>query len=214
MNAKIAGLFEIHLTVDIEDRSMAFLENYHRKFTQACEEAKCKTESLKLDSGNFPIQIMTVSWQKGSVDQAIHQMKTLKEFLSAKGFKIIREKIEADASNRGVPQTDEEAKHYLGSNYFEFHLSVEPTKAAKAPLEEISKRFSGYLASELFEADKRGKTRYITLRYYRIGLKTAESNLEQAIAILKESGYRVCGKVEMEYAIFDNNLEIDVGWAN
>lgn len=213
-NSEISGLFEIHLTVDVEDRPPQLLESFFQNFAQACDQVKCKTESLLLDQGIYPNQIMTVSWQKGKTSEAVHQMQTIRSFLSAKGFKIIREKIEAESSNKGLPQTDEEAKGYPESNYFEFHLSVVPTKTTKAPLEDVCKLFNGYLASELFKDNKKDKTRYITMRYYGIGVNTAEANLNRALAILKENAFRIRGKVEMEYAILDTNLQIDNGWVN
>ena len=55
--------------------------------------------------------------------------------MAKKGYQVIRTKLEATASIKGVPDTDAEAQILPSSTYFEFHMVFE-NQDGSSPTEE------------------------------------------------------------------------------
>ena len=79
---------------------------------------------ILLPYGDIPKQLMTSSYMTGNRADAIEEGKRLCKLLHADGWTVKRFKVEALASNKGVPETDEEHKALKAKGegiYFEFH---------------------------------------------------------------------------------------------
>ena len=90
-----------------------------------CKKIGVKPVYILLPHGDFPKQLMTSSYIMGNRDTAITEARRLVKLLQGDGWTVKRVKIEALASNKGVPETDEEHRALKAKGegiYFEFHL--------------------------------------------------------------------------------------------
>jgi hypothetical protein len=71
---------------------------------------------------------MTASYHRGELAAVLGEVEALHAALIARGFAIVRTKLEALASNDGVPLADGDA-----GGYFEFHVKVRVASEAALP---------------------------------------------------------------------------------
>jgi hypothetical protein len=135
------------------------------------------------------------------------------------------------ASNKGIPESDEDCKIFPKENYFEFHIKLDlgdkdpelsnvrttlqqSTDSISQTLLEtlniICKKHNAHLSrSGLKHATKH--VRFVTLRYYSIGKNTAFERLGKCIGDLEQFKFKI-DSVQREYAVFDSNVNLDSGW--
>ncbi|KAL6069961.1 Ankyrin repeat-containing protein [Balamuthia mandrillaris] len=189
----IEGLFEIHVTVKGGEGV--------EKFKDVCKELRLKPVLIELPYGQTQEQLMTSSWARGNEETAVEEAKKVASALHSRGFQVVRVKVEATASNRGVPQTPPDDPQ----RYFEFHVKMlvedeERLRALVAP-------HHGHLSRNSLKGEK--DVKFITLRVYGKGKVAAFADLEALLLSLKDEKVLA---VHREYAVYDTNVELDSGW--
>jgi hypothetical protein len=53
--------------------------------------------------------------------------------------------------------------------------------------------------------------RFITMRVYGVGYKSAQTRFDNLIALLKAKGFKL-SQQQREYTVYDSNLNLDAGW--
>jgi len=201
------GIFEVHVTVSNDSQ-----EN-ENAFRQLCDKLKCKSILIQLPSGTFHKQLMTGSYHRGNM-LAVHRvaMELSQRFAQA-GFDITRTKVEAMMSNKGVPQTNDEARRLSRENYFEFHVKLQlPLSVALDELKRLCQKFDAHLSMNAFKKLEDGATqRFVTLRLYDVGREVAERRFNDCLAALSAANYQVLTRMR-EYSVYDSNVKLDTGW--
>ena len=135
------GVFEIHLFVTPLEPS----EEVTEKFSRDCADGKMKGLLLKLDyDGKGFVGVLQSSAYCRGLAETFDLMAQQKQHLMERGWNVVREKIEATASNDGVPLEDSDAAR-VGS-FFESHVACGPMRGIDnddvAKLRDISSAFS------------------------------------------------------------------------
>ncbi|MEO0844753.1 MAG: hypothetical protein AAF063_38725, partial [Cyanobacteria bacterium J06643_5] len=55
--------------------------------------------------------------------------------------------------------------------------------------------------------------RFITMRMYGVGYKSAQTGFDKLINCLKAKGFKL-SQQQREYAVYDSNLNLDAGWTD
>merc|ERR1712037_99365 len=208
----INGAFEIHLTVGTNDKP-----DDQARFTEICKKIDVKPVYILLPHGANPKQLMTSSYTVGTRDTAIMEAKRLVKLLHDEGWTVKRFKIEALASNTGVPETDDEHRALKAKGegiYFEFHYKCKcRDEADKLRLTEVGKKYNAHTSRSAFKKnmDDGSFINFLTLREYDMGKINAMKKFNELLADLKEAGFEVVG-FEREYAVCDDNVGLDAGW--
>src|SRR5436305_703562 len=98
------GTFEAHVTVEAPDRAG------RERFRGVCAELGVKSVLIELPEGEARSQPMTSSYHRGDLDAVAAEVVAIARRLRAEGFAVTRVKLEALVGNRGVPESDEEAR--------------------------------------------------------------------------------------------------------
>lgn len=112
-NHNYEGIFECHVTVENES------PEHMEKFLKTCEAIGCRAILIELPTGQVQRQLMTSSYHTGNVRDVITQAYKISQEFAKSSLSITRTKIEALFSNKGVPETDEDAKLLSPENYFD-----------------------------------------------------------------------------------------------
>lgn len=200
------GTFEAHVTVEADpaDRD---------RFRTLCAELGVKPVLIELPAGKSPSQPMTGSYHRGTVQAAAGEVAAVARRLRAAGFAVTRVKLEAVATNDGVPDTDAEAATFPPGCYFEFHVKLAlPADTDLDALRSACDRFGARLSRNAFKQSADGRSeRFVTLRLYGVGHRTAFARLAELEAGLGEAGYAVVNR-QREYSVFDSHVGLDAGW--
>jgi hypothetical protein len=197
----IRGAFEAHLTVD------AATPERRAAFATVCDALGVTCVLIELARGAHPSQPMTSSHHAGELATVIAEVDALHARLVAAGFGVARVKLEALATNPGVPVAD--ADVHAGA-YFEFHVKLAlPHDAALDDVRAIAIRHGAHLSRNDRRREAGLAHRFVTLRVHGAGRDRATRALDALIADL--AAYRIAG-VEREYTIFDGCAELDAGW--
>jgi len=82
------------------------------------------------------------------------------------------------------------------------------------PLEKICQTHKAHLSTNAFKITDNGtQHRFVTLRLFRVGKNTALRQFDDCISAIEQAGYKVVTK-QREYAVYDSNVLLDVGWIN
>src|SRR5688572_2182314 len=98
------GTFEAHVTVEADDLGQ------RERFQSACAEMGVKSVLIELPRGVTRSQPMTSTYHRGELRDVVAEVAGLARALRERGFRVTRLKLEAVATNEGVPATDEEAR--------------------------------------------------------------------------------------------------------
>merc|ERR1712110_910287 len=148
---------------------------------------------------------------------AIEEGKRLCKLLHADGWTVKRFKVEALASNKGFPETDEEHRALKAKGegiYFEFHYKCKcKNEADKQRLTEVGKKYGAHTSRSAFKKNLEDGSfiNFLTLREYDMGKINAMKKFEDLLADLKKAQFEVVG-FEREYAVSDDNVGLDAGW--
>jgi hypothetical protein len=115
-----SGVMELHVFVLPFNPSA----DEQARFRADCTEHKIKCCFLRLDyvKAGFVGALESSRYVNGGMDVVWREAFKDARMFAAKGWPVIRTKIEATASIKGVPQTDEEARALPPFTYFEFHV--------------------------------------------------------------------------------------------
>jgi hypothetical protein len=215
----VTGLFEIHTFVAPLDPPPEVAE----AFAAVCRGAPSPMKGLllRLDyvGKGFVGVLQTSRYVEGDVASARAAARTDAEVLRAAGFEVIREKVEAVATDPGVPRDAGEAAHSPADRYFEFHVLVD---GKDSPLSQDDMAALRGLAAEM--AGKLGRPvplsynalrpaqRFLNLRARGVGLAEARAPVHDLERALAARGALVVKKVIAEYICFDSNRAVDDGW--
>ena len=230
----VVGTFELHVFVG----PLAPDADTVRRFREACaahgpaagesdRSRRLKGLLLGLDyqQHGFVEVMQTSRYIRGSLADAWREIQCDATALRRAGFDVLREKVEAVASNDHVPaHTDDVGRIPLDGYehpYFEFHLRV--IRAGAAPdLDHDDKVTLRALAAQLaqihdrliplsYNADKPDRW-FLNARTYGLG-RSESYELVQALAdaVAATDTLRV-DKVIREYIVGDSHRALDQGW--
>ena len=139
-----------------------------------------------------------------------------KEILS-EGWIVERQKIEATpclrVGSENCPIEDCDINNYPSTNYFEFHAKISMTKTNKEIIKELCEKHQAHLSRNAFKKFDKFDHRFLTMRLYNIGQKTAFAKFDALLDCLKNANIEVVN-TQREYAVWDTNVQLDAGWIN
>jgi hypothetical protein len=200
------GTFEAHLTVQADDPER------REAFRRLCAELGVKCVLIELARGTSRSQPMTASYHRGELPQVMTDIDGLYRRLWEGGFPVIRVKLEAVATNPGVPVTDDDAAAWP-EGYFEFHAKLRlPAGAELGPLRVLCERHGAHLSRNERKRDEDGAAeRFVTLRVYKAGRERAAGAYEELLRDLAGAQFQV-GSQQREFTIYDGRADLDAGW--
>ncbi len=219
MSDDVTGRFELHVFVQPLDPPPAIVA----AFQQACASAPTSMKALLLqldyvDRG-FVSVLQSSRYVDGDLAAAVAAVQADAALLRAAGLQVIREKVEATATNAGVPHSEREAEATSSSRYFEFHMLIDGRQRAiddddLGSLRSLSRSFAARLARPVplsFNALKPSQ-RFLNLRAVGVGIEAASAVVEELRAAVEASGLLEVKKVIAEYICFDSHRAVDNGW--
>lgn len=208
MQFSYKGTFEAHITVKADNSTLT------EKFNQLCQKLNVKCVFIELPLGANRSQLMTASYHHGALRDVLQQISQIVQKIVNADFAITRIKIEAMVSNQDIPISDIEAQRLPKSNYFEFH--VKAILSADENLEMLRKyclQHDAHLSANAFKKLAYGMERFVTMRVYEVGYKSAQTRFDKLLLHLKSKGYKL-SQQQREYTVYDSNLNLDAGWIN
>lgn len=203
----ITGTFEAHVTTTADS------PDDRERFRDLCRELGVKCVLIELPEGETRSQPMTASYHHGPLSEVTAQVADLAREVRDAGFPVVRVKLEAIATNDGVPDTDADAGLHPPTNYFEFHVKLAlPVGADLDRLRECCAKHDARLSRNALKTDRDGRTeRFVTLRCYRVGRRRAFANFDSLVDDLTEAGFVIVNR-QREYSIYDSAATLDAGW--
>lgn len=215
----VSGTFELHVFVAPLDPPQEVVE----RFQAACQSAPVplKALHLKLDyvQRGFVGVLQTSRYVEGDLAHAIRSIHQDAALIRAAGLEVIREKVEALATNPGVPQNDADVSPAFADRYFEFHLLID---GRERPLSEqdvlalrgLSREFSANLQAPVPLSYNMMKPaqRFLNLRGHGVGLHRAVAPARELERRIADGGALKVTKLISEYICFDTNPAVDNGW--
>ena len=215
----VTGVFEIHVFVEPLDPPPDRVEAF-RVACASSSSGAMKALLLQLDyvGKGFVGVLQSSRYIQGDVAAAREAASTDASVLRAAGFTVIREKVEALASNPGVPRDLAEAASSPADRYFEFHLLID---GKHGPLSEHDMLALRGLSTEFAQRCSRPvpfsynalkpSQRFLNLRARGCGSAEAMQPVEQ-LAVAIAARELVVKKTIAEYICFDSNRDVDNGW--
>lgn len=190
-------LYELHLTT----------ENTvdHDRWIDFCESLNIKPLQIELEGDEpYADQVMFSAVHDGDNGSAMYWSDDLKSAMRDNGFPVIREKME-------VPL--DKASPYDNPIYHEAHVKSLIHKENVTTVIKFA-RTHGWIASRngLFTSLDGHEKWYFTRRAYGVPYFEAGTEFKRAFAELPDFGWHTV-RMEMETVIYDDNEELDAGWA-
>ena len=224
--------FEIHITVDAESYS---IENFGlEEFKSDCVEINVKPIVLDLEMKEGTLKdVMTSSKHFGDNRSAYEEANRIANELTSFGYKVVRKKIETVPWHPAAP-TFNTGEPIPNVCYFESHIGVVISPEEKPYLEgfveELNAGFfspsRGFsrpsqielggtckLSQNFFKKSKDG-SKFVNMLTYRDSM-TCKEDFERDVELIKfllnedKFGFE---KVEVEYALYDTNVNHDAKW--
>nr|VFK23290.1 MAG: Ham1 family protein [Candidatus Kentron sp. MB]VFK28410.1 MAG: Ham1 family protein [Candidatus Kentron sp. MB]VFK74243.1 MAG: Ham1 family protein [Candidatus Kentron sp. MB] len=199
--------YEAHITVDASGDSA------WRRFETVCDTLGIKAIRIELPKGVQPSQFITASIHRGSLDKVRTEAFELARLINGEELPVKRIKIEATTRNTLVPTTDEEARKKPEDNYFEFHAKITVDENSNlAGLRNLCEKHNAHLSRNASNTRKNRKhQRFVTMRFYRLGLKSSNLHFERLLDDLRDKDFEISNLLK-EYTVFDTNTNLDKGW--
>lgn len=229
----VSGTFELHIFLGPLNPDQSTIARFH----DACAE---RTAALSGADANVRIKDLVVTLlftdeqhEEGkpvtvmqsshyvaadSAHAAVELARADAAFFRAKGFEVLREKTEALASNKGVPETDGEAAALHPACYFEFHIKLDRTfplqREDQVRLMELSMRLSkehgvcvpiSWNAKDPFQV-------FLNLRTYNRGRASTTALCETIKRAAIADGFGIVKVIREYVGCTDDNTELDGGW--
>lgn len=210
----VSGVFECHIFCDPLEPSKEEIQ----RFAESCTEIGTKPLCLGLDFAEVGVvNVLQTSkyYQCDDVPAAVSLLLKDAEALG-KNHNIIRLKLEAVTTNKGVPSNVQEESYIPGDCYFEYHLKINSPPTAEA--DERLKSLSRSLTKELnipvpFSCNnmKTHSQRFLNARTYGMGTEESFQVVDRIVKAAQNIGLEVT-KIISEFIVFDTNKELDRGW--
>ena len=223
--------FEIHITVDTSEN---FFECDIDGFKSKCQEFGVKPIVLDLEMKEGSIKdVMTSSKHFGDNRSAYEEANRIANGLTSFGYKVVRKKIETVPWHPAAP-TFNTGEPIPNGCYFESHIGVVISPEEKPYLEgfveELNTGFfspsRGFsrpsqielggtckLSQNFFKKSKDG-SKFVNMLTYRDSM-TCKQDFERDVELIKfllnEDKFEF-EKVEVEYALYDTNVNHDAKW--
>ena len=213
--------FEIHITVKSDFISMRRFTN--EEFINDCKEIGVKPIVLDLELKEGTLKdVMTSSKHFGDNRSAYEEANRIEYELEGYGYKVLRKKIETVPWHPAAPVL---SKGVIPNGcYFESHIGVTITPDEKQRLsdlvnntlcnfDEVELSGTCKLSQNFFKKSKDG-SKYVNMLTYRsnkCGSTTFKLEVETIKEILISNGFEF-EKVEVEYALYDTNVNHDAKW--
>lgn len=196
--------FEIHLTIAARTDETA---ECAARFAQA---NGIKFAHIVLPRGVSPSQPM-LSWRaRGTLEAQARSAASVADDLRAMGVDVVRTKIEAAPTNRGVPQC---GPCLHPERYFECHCKfLLDARADIEAIAAIAMAHGGHLSRNARRVRADGcQERFATLRRRDGGV----DGIARDAAALRDAlapHVRETLSSEIEYVVYDSHLALDAGW--
>ena len=192
--------FEIHIT------TQKLSEQELPAFVDFCAKIEAKPILIELSHGKSTQQPMISKVVKCDGKASLEFiLEDLKNLFVANSFSVERTKIEVPVKYHSATKGFYPA---LSKTYFEWHgkVIVSDTKSMQA----LAEKFGGKLSKNSLKNEANRK--FITLRDF-----DGEASIMSRIQALKTALAEVKAPVlkeELEFCIYDSNLQLDAGWIN
>ena len=217
--------YEIHVTIDAESYSIknGGLED----FKSDCKEIDVKPIVLDLEMKEGTLKdVMTSSKHFGDNRSAYEEANRIANKLTSFGYKVVRNKIETVPWHPAAP-TFKTGEPIPNGCYFESHIGVVILPEEKEALQEFVQGLNDRcteagrieiggtckLSQNFFKKSKDG-SKFVNMLTYRDNM-TCRKDFERGVDAIKWS-LEKCGfefeKVEVEYALYDTNVNHDSKW--
>lgn len=197
--------YEAHITVSLADVD---------EFTSACREIGVKPIVLDLQKkqGGVMKDMMTSSTIKASYEEARAYVEEKSSLLEAKGFAVVRKKLETTPWNPRTPSVAGKLQSVPESTYFESHLQVLIHEDQRPVLQTLATGLGFHLSRNTFKVREDGMSVVMmTVRDYKLLYEPFAAVVEHAKSTLEENGFPV-EKTIVEYAIWDTKINHDAAW--
>lgn len=229
--------FEIHITVDAgktfnhtlfngDEEDILYLDRFEiDHFKEACSIIEVKAIVLDLEiNDEQPIKdVMTSSKHFGDNKSAYLECERISSELNLHGYKVLRKKIESVPWHPAAP-TIETGEPIPNGCYFESHIGVVILPEQKNNLNIFVNSFlkdrhlirldgTAKLNQNFFKKSKDG-SKFVNMLTYRcnmISRNNFEKQVEGIRKLLTKNGFDY-EKVEIEYAVYDTNVNHDSKW--
>lgn len=205
--------FEIHVTIKGVNEP-EFIES----FKETCKIIEVKPIIIDLECSDDSIikDVMTSSKHFGDNSSAYEESERIISSLKDYGYEVLRNKIESAPWHPAAPR-ENTGEVIPNGCYFESHIGVEILPEDKPKLSLFTKSLnlngSVKLSQNFFKKSVDG-SKFINMLTYRDN-KTCRKDFEYEVGIIKEnlnnSGFKF-EKVEVEYAVYDTNVNHDSKW--
>ncbi len=218
MTEDVTGVFELHVFVAPLDPSTEQVEAFRVACTGAAPAMKALLLELDYVGKGFVGVLQSSRYIEGDAAVARGAVEADAAVLRRAGFEVIREKVEALASDPGVPRNAADAIHSPVDRYFEFHLLIENKQGllSEADMEalrglstDFAKRFARPVPLSYNALNP--AQRFLNLRARGVGLAEALQPVAELTAAIGRHDLTV-KKTIAEYICFDSNRAVDNGW--
>ena len=216
--------YEIHVTIDTE--SFVYTGGLE-DFKSDCNEIGVKPIVLDLEMKEGTLKdVMTSSKHFGDNRTAYEEANRIANKLTSFGYKVVRNKIETVPWHPAAP-TFKTGEAIPNGCYFESHIGVVISPDEKEALQEFVQGLNDRcteagrieiggtckLSQNFFKKSKDG-SKFVNMLTYRDNM-TCREDFEHGVEAIKWSLDK-CGfdfeKVEVEYALYDTNVNHDSKW--
>ncbi len=170
-------------------------------------------------------------FRSNSTDDVVKAVHEDADWFAAKGFSVIREKIEASAYGiMGIPQTEDAMQSYP-TKYFEFHIKIGRKDVDKSDLltdgeiselKQVSERFTKRFKTPIplsynknpdqLHRDGQGHQRFLNVRFRGKGLENVRECVKEIEKAINETRTFKVLKTISEYVWYDSFTQLDHGW--
>jgi NTP pyrophosphatase (non-canonical NTP hydrolase) len=201
--------YEIHITVNTEDGIDI------QKYKEDCVEIGVKPIVLALQdqtATKVMDDVMTSSKLVGNNGEAFNEMMRISKALSNKGYKVIRNKIEASYWHTKAPFREAGDITMPEGCYFECHFNVECTDKKLVELTLIAKDTQCHLSQNAFKINADDTfTIMMTYRSYTQMFEDFNEHLDIIKHYLNTSGFPLEKEI-IEFSIYDTRITHDAKW--
>ena len=175
--------------------------------------------NLDYENRGFVGVLQSSRYVRGTLEDARLGADEDARILADKGFEVVRKKVEAVATNDGVPVTMDDARNAPMDRYFEFHLLIDGKNGPisnedVASLRSIARDMSTRLGQPVplsYNALKPAQ-RFLNLRARDVGLNDAMIHVRELEEQVGRTAVLGVVKVISEYICADDNRALDNGW--
>lgn len=205
-NADTPIPYEIH--VSIKNPGTDLIDN----FISDCKEIGVKPIVLDLENKgeNVMKDIMTSSHCFGDNRNSYLEANKIKNYISDKGYEVLRIKIETVPWHPAAPKTEEDKMPK--DCYFEAHIGCIISLEEKDKLRNLAKFFNAHLSKNAFKKIENGKfVNMVTLRNHDCTYEWFKGDVEGFTLALKHEEISF-EKVETEFCLYDTKINHDSLW--